>query len=224
MNIDGVIAALGESSFSTDEAAIVEQMLSDNDGSIPEKQLLDEIALSIAIHRRRRKRLRDDLWSGPSYKFCDWPNRDVPKVAAGVYTIWHGSRLIYVGMSGRGMTADDLDAPDEPKKAKGLYTRLDSHSKGRRSGDQFCVYVCDYLVVPQLTADQQHQIGMFELSLDEMTKQHIHDNFHYRYVITKDGAEAFAIEMDIRRRGYNKLPYLNPFPPNYKGKGSDKLG
>jgi hypothetical protein len=45
----------------------------------------------------------------------------VPKVAAGVYTVWEDDRLIYVGMSGRALTSEDIDAPDEPTKAKGLW-------------------------------------------------------------------------------------------------------
>jgi hypothetical protein len=83
----------------------------------------------------------------------------VPKVAAGVYTIWEHSRLIYVGMAGRGLTAEHIKAPDEPRTAKGPWTRLNSHASGRRSGDQFCVYVCDRFVVPQLSDEQQVQIG-----------------------------------------------------------------
>jgi hypothetical protein len=37
------------------------------------------------------------------HKFSDWPNGDVPPVAAGVYAIWEGDLLIYCGMSGRGI-------------------------------------------------------------------------------------------------------------------------
>lgn len=36
----------------------------------------------------------------------------------------------------RARAAEDVA---EPAKAKGLWTRLDSHASGRRSGDQFCV-------------------------------------------------------------------------------------
>ena len=44
----------------------------------------------------------DALTSGPVHHFRDWPNRDVPEAAIGVYTIWHqDGRFIYVGMSGR---------------------------------------------------------------------------------------------------------------------------
>ena len=153
----------------------------------------------------------DELTDGPAYEFAKWPNTHVPKVAAGVYTIWQGNRLIYVGMSGRGMKPTDTEAPDEPKKAKGLFTRLQSHANGRRSGDQFCVYVCDRLIVPELTSTQQEQIGQGELLLDAMTRKYIHDNFRYRYVKTKDGREAFDLEREIQKHGLGgKLPELNP--------------
>ena len=39
------------------------------------------------------------LETGPSHLFTDWPNPSVPKVTAGVYTIWRHDRLVYVGMS-----------------------------------------------------------------------------------------------------------------------------
>ena len=83
-------------------------------------------------------------------------------------------------MSGRAMTSDGTESPDEPKKAKGLRTRLNSHAMGRRSGDQFCVNVCDRFVVPRLTSEQQREIGDGLLSLDALTKKYIHDNLDYR--------------------------------------------
>ena len=86
-------------------------------------------------------------------------------MTAGVYTIWDADRFIYVGMAGRGLRPEDLDSPDEPRKAKGLRDRLNSHASGRRSGDQFCVYVCDRFVVPTLTVDQQAQIANGQLAL-----------------------------------------------------------
>jgi len=78
-----------------------------------------------------------DLANSTSYRFSEWPNPKVPTFGAGVYTIWHrDGRFIYVGMSGRGMTAGTVYR-DKPL---GIYTRLKSHASGRRSGDQFCVY------------------------------------------------------------------------------------
>ena len=54
------------------------------------------------------------------------------------------------------------------ESCKGLWTRLDSHASGRRSGDQFCVYVCDRFVVARLSDQQQAQIGDGLLSLDTL--------------------------------------------------------
>jgi hypothetical protein len=88
-----------------------------------------------------------NLASGPLYWFHNWPNEAVPQFGAGVYTIWHrDGRFIYVGMSGRNITTDT--APRN--RPHGLHTRLNSHFSGRRSGDQFCVYVADYLVLGSL--------------------------------------------------------------------------
>jgi hypothetical protein len=151
------------------------------------------------------------LEAAQPHRFSDWPNPSVPKIAAGVYTIWDSGRFIYVGMSGRALTAEDIDAPDEPTKAKGLWTRLDSHASGRRSGDQFCVYVCDRFVVPQLSAQQQAEIGAGGLSLDALTRKHIRDNFEYRYVTVGNGADAFALERDVQRGALSAgKPFLNP--------------
>src|SRR6266436_8405612 len=89
-----------------------------------------------------------ELSRGSAYLFADWPNPLVPTFGAGVYTIWHNDgRFIYVGMSGRGITADTI----RRNTPQGLYTRLRSHASGRRSGDQFCVYVADRLVLATLT-------------------------------------------------------------------------
>jgi hypothetical protein len=151
------------------------------------------------------------LDAGPSHRFADWPNPAVPKVAAGVYTVWESGRLIYAGMSRRALTPEGIDAPDEPTKAKGLWTRLNSHAMGRRSGDQFCVYVCDRFVVPRLTIEQQTEIGDGRLSLDVLTKKYIHDHFDYRYVTLDNGKDAFALEREVQRGalGVGK-PLLNP--------------
>ncbi len=53
MDIDAVIAAL-DTRFDAAEAAIVERMLRDYSGSVPDEQLLSEIGLALAIHRRSR--------------------------------------------------------------------------------------------------------------------------------------------------------------------------
>jgi hypothetical protein len=61
-----------------------------------------------------------DLETGPLHRFQDWPNGRVPKRAAGVYTFWDGDRLLYVGMSGRAMTAEDLEVGDGGSRQVGF--------------------------------------------------------------------------------------------------------
>jgi hypothetical protein len=88
------------------------------------------------------------LGSGESHSFTERPKPTVPRFGAGVYTIWHiDGRFIYVGMSGRGITQETATR----NSPLGLYTRLASHASGRRSGDQFCVYVADRLVLQTLS-------------------------------------------------------------------------
>ena len=148
---------------------------------------------------------------GEAHRFADWPNPAVPKASAGVYTIWDGGQLIYVGMAGRGMGTTPEELPDEPKKAKGLWTRLNSHASGRRSGDQFCGYVCDRFVVPALTPRELHQLAQGELQLDESTRAYIRGRLQYRFVPLLDAASAFRLERDIQAGALVVgKPYLNP--------------
>ena len=48
-----MIAAL-ESHYSAERAAIVERMIREYHGTIPDKQLIEEIGLALAIHQRGR--------------------------------------------------------------------------------------------------------------------------------------------------------------------------
>jgi hypothetical protein len=151
------------------------------------------------------------LEKAPLYRFADWRNTPVPKVAAGVYTIWDDDRFIYVGMSGRAMLVDGTEPPDEPTKARGLWTRLNSHASGRRSGDQFCIYICDRFVVPRLTSQQQGHIGDGLLSLDAMTKRYVHERLTYRYVTLGSGRDSLALEREVQKGALAAgQPFLNP--------------
>jgi hypothetical protein len=52
VDIEAVIAAL-PGSFSADEVVIIERMLRELNGTIPDAQMVEEIALALAVHRRR---------------------------------------------------------------------------------------------------------------------------------------------------------------------------
>ncbi len=61
---------------------------------------------------------------------------------------------MYVGMAGRSLTQESItDKRQDPLARAGLWGRLNSHASGRRSGDQFYVYVADRLVLPRLAPE-----------------------------------------------------------------------
>ena len=152
------------------------------------------------------------LQDGPAFTFADWPSQQVPRRAAGVYTVWRHDEFVYVGMSGRGAQSEDfVGRPGQPEKAMGLWTRLNSHVSGRRSGDQFNIYVCDRFIVPVLTPEQQRDIGCGDLLLDQLTKDYIRKHLSYRFRVYSDGAQALAAERAIRAGSLSAgRPYLNP--------------
>ena len=55
VDIEAVIAALGDQ-FTPDEAALVEEMLRRLAGTIPDRQMVEEIGLALAIHRQQQRR------------------------------------------------------------------------------------------------------------------------------------------------------------------------
>jgi hypothetical protein len=145
---------------------------------------------------------------GEGYSFADWPNRNVPRFGAGVYTIWRADgRFIYVGMSGRGITGQTAIR----NSPLGLYTRLASHASGRRSGDQFCVYVADRLVLQALSQADIAAISSGEHQMDAFVRRYIHQNLRYRFQMVPDGATGYRIEAAIKNGdwGYGR-PLLNP--------------
>jgi hypothetical protein len=153
-----------------------------------------------------------ELGTGVLYPFADWPNRAVPRVAIGVYTIWEGHKLIYVGMSGTNLPPDEVVEPTQKHgKPVGLYTRLHSHFKGDRAGDKFCIYVCDRLVLPSLNSDDLVRIGSGELSLDNLTRIYIVKNLAYRFVVVDSKEIAFELERIIKQGKLSAgKPFLNP--------------
>ena len=155
------------------------------------------------------------LGAGEDYLFADWPNPNVPRFGAGVYTIWHADkRFIYVGMSGRGIT-DQTAIRNSPL---GLYTRLASHASGRRSGDQFCVYVADRLVLQTLSHADIAAISSGEHQMDAFVRRYIHENLRYRFQMVPDGATGYRIEAAIKNgdwgyaRGRQPRPALSTRP------------
>jgi hypothetical protein len=153
-----------------------------------------------------------ELVNGPSYSFSEWPNLNVPHVAAGLYTIWHDQEFIYVGMSGRGLAEAEIAQKRlAGEKKKALYSRLESHASGRRSGDQFCLYICDHFIVPELSSSDLIQVRNGSISLDDRTKRFIRSKLQYRFVEVTSGLTALKVEAHLKRFGVNgSKPRLNP--------------
>lgn len=147
-----------------------------------------------------------ELETGSLHHFSEWSTLTMESGFPGVYTIWRGSEFIYVGISYRAASET------ANRQVRGLFGRLRSHANGRRSGDQFNIYICDRFVIPTLTREQLAAVGAGELSLDALTREFIRQHLAFRYVFTETGDEARKVEAAIRRSGLPQcgLPFLNP--------------
>ena len=133
------------------------------------------------------------------------PTRRSPNGRIGVYTVWGGDELIYVGMGGRAAGPNaDTNGPASTKLT-GLRSRLASHASGRRSGDQFCIYVFDRLVLPTLGRQQIQNAARGQLSLDGLTRQLIRQSLCYRFTLVGQqlmtAANTAAKPLDNARPG-----------------------
>jgi hypothetical protein len=156
-----------------------------------------------------QKRLAE-LEHGLVRRFSAWPDTDCPCVAAGAYTIWRGSRLLYVGMSDRGLTRSRLATARRLGRPAGLWKRLDAHAAGERGGDHLRDYV-DFLVLGDLSVDQIERVAAGELRFDTLVRAFIGSELTYRYVTTEDGELAFALEQEVRRGALDcGRPHVNP--------------
>jgi hypothetical protein len=166
-----------------------------------------------------------ELRDGRLYRFADWPNPAVPNGRIGVYTVWRDDQLVYVGMAGRAIGPGTADSEAASGRLKGIRSRLASHASGRRSGDQFCVYVLDRLILPTLSREQIDGAARGQFSLDGLTRQLIRQSLSYRFALLNDAATARAVERQIQREGLTgQPPLLNPLrraPERQPRKNSD---
>jgi hypothetical protein len=152
------------------------------------------------------------LERGPAIAFKDGVSQSIPLVAAGVYTIWRADQFLYVGMAGRGLSTADIASGNAGQvRRRGLADRLASHATGRRSGDQFCVYIADRLILATLMPDQVAQIADGALSLDHLTRAFIHSHLSYRFVEMPSGSAALELEKAVQSGCLQAgRPWLNP--------------
>jgi hypothetical protein len=143
------------------------------------------------------------LGTGPISWFADWPSTEVPRAGSIVYTVWdRQGTFIYVGMAGRSASASS--------KSKGPFGRLESHANGRRSGDQFNIYVCDRFVLMRVH-DRIPEVAAGTLSLDQLTREFIRAELGFRFAPVRSPQEAFAFERQLQRGEWQfGPPDLNP--------------
>ena len=141
------------------------------------------------------------------FKFKNWPKKNFPSVAAGVYVIWDDQTLLYVGTAGK-----DLDKAQKSGKNKfGLITRLNSHASGRTASDKFCSLLSNRIVIPSLTKTQIIKFREGSVTLDQITKKYIRSNLEYQYLVVDNFQDAIDLEMHIRRGAiFSTTPLLNP--------------
>lgn len=132
-------------------------------------------------------------------------SKDIPPIAAGVYAVWQGRQLIYCGMSGREVEKA------AGKTRYGLITRLEAHWNGRLSGDQFCVYVANRLVIPSLKTEQLTSFASGALTLDELTRCYIRQHLQMQHCVVQSSQDARDLERQARSGAvFGQKPMLNP--------------
>jgi hypothetical protein len=168
------------------------------------KQRLNELA------EQRRLELLQNLNDCPKRKFSEWLKSDIESVRTGVYCIWNeNDELVYVGMSGR-----EYSKKIGSTKPYGLRLRLHKHASGKLSGDQFCVYVANRIIIPQLLSENLSEYSSKfsdgTLTLNLKVKEHIHKHFSYNFTYTENEQESYLLEDYIRKKGINnKKSFLN---------------
>lgn len=159
--------------------------------------------------------LLDKLERGPLHRFSDIATLGdvIPSSGAGVYSIWDvGGGLVYTGIAGRN------------PEGKGLASRLRSHASGRRSGDQFCVYVADHYVLPELTREQIEAIRDSRLSMDSLVRERIRTAFGFRFVVVEDYRAAIQVENAVKGEALRAgPPRLNPSRDSSTAESANEL-
>ena len=137
--------------------------------------------------------------------FSEDPRRHIPNNGSIIYSVWDkNEKFIYIGISGL----------QKSLEKRSPLSRMISHASGRRSGDQFCIYIHDFYVIPKLIEKGEYSpsIGV----LDKLTKDFIQSNLSYRFVgfETDDSDEIVrGLENQIKSGAFGFSPLLNGTAP-----------
>ncbi len=128
--------------------------------------------------------------------------KHIPEYGSILYTVFLDSKeFIYVGIGG---------LSGKSVKERNPRSRIIQHAQGRRSGDQFCIYIQDFYVIPLLFVDKYVPKKGY---LDELTKEFIQKRLTYRYIVfqTDDSDKVVRkLEREIQSNEHGHgLPKLN---------------
>ncbi len=163
-----------------------------------------EKEISSALRGSSDKAL-EQLEQGPTVKMGDLiaaEGREIP-TSTGVYTIWLGTQLLYVGISWKDPRTTNN------KNAKGVFGRLRTYYDGRRTND-FMRSLGDRFITPHLTSGEQTALAQGTLDLDSQTRTFARERLTIRAYACA-GDEARRIESLIRKHGLPAagLPLFN---------------
>ena len=128
--------------------------------------------------------------------------KDIPVFGSIIYSVFLDKKeFIYVGIGGlSGKSVHERN----PR------SRITQHTQGRRSGDQFCIYIQDFYVIPLLIGQTYVPKKGY---LDQLTKEFIQKRLTYRYMVFQEEDSDKVVrklERDVQSRGYQGLkPKLN---------------
>jgi len=100
VDIDALIAALG-GRFDAEESVVIERVLREYNGPIPDKQMLSEVGLALAIHRRSSDspfRRQEDVGRLPTGQFrpatacCSWAGSPETRAPRRRWRFWRRGR------------------------------------------------------------------------------------------------------------------------------------
>ena len=119
-----------------------------------------------------------------------------------LYTVFlDRSEFIYVGIGGTmGKTVKDRN----PR------SRIKQHAQGWRSGDQFCIYIQDFYMIPELVKTNYTPKKGY---LDQLTREFIQSRLTYRYLViqAEDSNKVVRqLERELQSNKYGHgVPTLN---------------
>ena len=146
-----------------------------------------------------------DLFLSSPISFRDDCRKHIPTTGSVIYTIWNQEDdFIYVGISG---TQKSLEK-------RNPQSRIQSHARGARSGDQFCVYVHDFYVIPEIVKKSTYEFSRGHL--DRLTREYIQSNLSYRFKSFHD-EDSVEILSDLEkklRKEFLEFPFLMGFRSN----------